>query len=70
MCKGSQQIISVFEQKLPGYVVVKNISITPKNNESKYLYYNFRFHNKKIDIDVANRFNCLIELEWDVLNEN
>ena len=64
------QIISVFEQKLPGYVVVKNISITPKSDELKYLYYNFRFHNKKIDINVANRFNCLIELEWDVLNEN
>ena len=64
------QIISVFEQKLPGYVIVKNISITPKSDELKYLYYNNRFHKKKIDIDVANRFNCLIELGWYVLNEN
>jgi hypothetical protein len=64
------KIINIFEELLPGYVVMKNITISPNDNDGKYFYYDFKFKDRPIKKEIQDRLKCNVELQWIVLTNN
>jgi len=60
-------MLEMLKQVLPGNVIVKSFSVQPVRVELKKMLYARRFENQNENnfrLDLDNRLNCTIELEW------
>lgn len=67
------RILAMMKQILPGYIVVKSLSVRPAREELRRMLYIKRFDNQNNNlskIELDNRLNCSIELEWIYLSHN
>lgn len=67
------RILTMMKQILPGYVVVKSLSVRPAREELRRMLYIKRFDNQNDNfskIELDNRLNCSIELEWIYLSHD
>ena len=65
------RILAMMKQILPGYVVVKSLSVRPSREELRKMLYARRFSGKndnEFKIELDNRLNCSIEMEWIYLS--
>ena len=61
------RILNIMQHVLPGYVVVKSISVSGSDQDRASLLYDRSFNKSKrktFFVDLKNRLNCLMELEW------
>lgn len=58
------RILSMIQNLLPGYVVIKSFSIQPVKQDIKTLLYDMKFYKKDINASLDNRLSCQIELDW------
>ena len=61
------RILTMMKQILPGYVVVKSLTVRPAREELRRMLYIKHFDNQNDNfskIELDNRLNCSIELEW------
>ncbi len=63
------KIISIIKNALPGLLIIDNVSIKPRNEIMKTLYYDYKFKQKNVDENIKDRFNCNITFEWIVLSK-
>ena len=58
------RLLNIIKDSLPGYAVLKSLSIRPVVEETKQFLYNRKFHKFDGEPSMDNRLTCEIELLW------
>lgn len=66
------RVLEMIKQIFPGYLIIKNFSVTPVNDDMRKILYNRKFGKKNIDykLKLDDRLSCVIEFEWLFLKSN
>ena len=65
------RVLKMMKQLLPGYVVVRSVSVQPVRDDVRRALYDRKFNGQNFNdkvIDFDGRLNCTIELEWIYLS--
>ena len=58
------KMLKMIQNIMPGYLIIKSISVKPANETVKTMLYNRKFKNDTNHYNVDNRLSCEIEFEW------
>lgn len=66
------RVLEMIKQIFPGYLIIKNFSVSPANEDMRKILYERKFGKKKIDYrtKLDDRLSCSMEFEWIFLKNN